>query len=105
MSGAIKLWLDDWRPAPAGWTLATTIADALALLRTGRVTHASLDYHLTGREKGHVVASFIKEEAHAGRLPRLAWATHTSDGAGAAHMRAILEDADLFWSMHEEGAG
>lgn len=101
-AGGIKLWLDDCRPAPAGWTLATTIAEAVALLRTGRVTNVSLDYHLTGREKGHEVATFIKEEAHAGRLPRLAWTTHTSDSRGAAHMRDILEDADVCWSAREE---
>jgi hypothetical protein len=94
---AIKLWLDDCRPAPAGWTLARTIAEAIALLKTGRVTDASLDYHLIGREKGHEVATFIKEEALAGRLPRLRWRTHTSDPTGAAHMRMILEDADTFW--------
>ena len=101
-AGGIKLWLDDCRPAPAGWTLAVTVADAIALLRTGRVTHASLDYHLTGREKGHEVATFIKEEAYAGRLPRLAWTTHTSDSRGAEHMRAILEDADTFWTQHDD---
>ncbi len=105
MSGAIKLWLDDWRPAPAGWTLATTVADAIALLRTGRVTHVSLDYHLIGREKGHQVATFIKEEAFAGRLPRLAWTTHTSDPRGAAHMRDILFDADVFWAERDGDAG
>lgn len=102
MSDAIKLWLDDCRPAPAGWTLAITVAQALALLRTGRVTHVSLDYHLTGREKGHEVATFIKEEAFAGRLPRLTWATHTSDPHGAAHMCAILDDADVFWADREQ---
>jgi hypothetical protein len=93
----IKLWLDDLRPAPQGWTLATTVAQAIALLRSGRVTHASLDYHLIGHEKGHEVATFIKDEAFAGRLPRLAWAVHTSDPRGAEHLREILEDADVAW--------
>ena len=101
----IKLWLDDCRPPPAGWTLAITVAEAVALLRTGRVTHASLDYHLTGREKGHEVATFIKEEALAGRLPRLRWTTHTSDSVGAAHMRGILADADTFWDHRDGEAG
>lgn len=100
-TGGIKLWLDDCRPAPTGWTLAITIAEAIALLRTGRVTHASLDYHLTGREKGHEVATFIKEEALAGRLTRIVWKTHTSDSRGAEIMAAILEDADTFWDERE----
>ena len=97
----MKLYVDDCRPAPAGWTLARTVAEALAHLRTGKVTEVSLDYHLIGREKGHEVATFIKEEALAGRLPRLRWRTHTSDPTGAAHMRMILEDADAFWDEND----
>jgi hypothetical protein len=96
-ASSIRLWVDDCRPAPAGWTHAFTVAEAITILRTGRVTHCSLDYHLTGDEKGHEVATFIKEEAYAGRLPRLAWAVHTADPRGAEHLRQILADADLFW--------
>ena len=42
----MKLWLDDIRPAPEGWTHARTVAEAKALLETGEVTHASLDHDL-----------------------------------------------------------
>lgn len=42
----IRLWLDDRRPAPEGWTLVSTVEEAKVLLRTGMVTHASLDYDL-----------------------------------------------------------
>lgn len=100
-----KLWVDDSRPAPAGWLLAETIADAVRHLATGEVTHVSLDYHLHGPEKGHAVAAWIREAAYDGRIPRLEWRTHTSDPSGAAHLRQLLEDADLFWDERETQDG
>ena len=39
------------------------------------------------------------------RLPRLAWTTHTSDPRGAAHMREILFDADVFWDERDGADG
>ena len=42
----MKLFLDDMRPAPAGWTLVTTVAEAKAFLKTGDVEEASLDRDL-----------------------------------------------------------
>jgi len=42
----VNLYLDDVRPAPAGWTLARTIAEAQAHLELGGVDLLSLDYDL-----------------------------------------------------------
>ena len=42
----MKLWLDDRRQAPAGWTRVFTVAEAQALLMTGQVEEASLDHDL-----------------------------------------------------------
>jgi hypothetical protein len=41
----IRLWLDDIRPAPPGWTWVATVEDAKALLVLG-VDKASLDHDL-----------------------------------------------------------
>lgn len=46
MTHELKLWLDDERPAPAGWTLAKTAADAIDLLRSGDVSEVSPDHDL-----------------------------------------------------------
>jgi hypothetical protein len=40
------LYLDDCRPAPAGWLLTKTAAEMIALLAKGGVTHLSLDHDL-----------------------------------------------------------
>lgn len=42
----MKLWLDDIRPAPEGWTHVKTVQDAITFLKTGQVTEASLDHDL-----------------------------------------------------------
>jgi hypothetical protein len=42
----MKVYLDDHRPAPAGWVQVRTADDAIALLRDGAVTDLSLDYDL-----------------------------------------------------------
>lgn len=42
----MKLWLDDIRPAPTGWTWVKTAEEALSLLKTGTVEEASLDHDL-----------------------------------------------------------
>lgn len=42
----MRLWLDDIRPAPAGWTHVKTVQEAKDVLMTGLVTHASLDHDL-----------------------------------------------------------
>lgn len=47
----MKLWLDDirepWRYGYIGWTWARTYDEAIALLKTGKITEASLDHDLS----------------------------------------------------------
>lgn len=42
----MKLYLDDLRLTPDGWTRAYTAEEAIAFLKTGEVTEASLDHDL-----------------------------------------------------------
>lgn len=42
----MKLYLDDLRPVPAGWTLAKTAPEAIRLLESRLVTDLSLDHDL-----------------------------------------------------------
>lgn len=48
----MKLWFDDVRVAPLGWTWAKSFDDAVVLLRTGNVGNASLDHDMGGWADG-----------------------------------------------------
>jgi hypothetical protein len=65
MPGAeIRVWLDDIRPAPAGWTRAYTAREAIALLAAGDVVEISLDHDLGDEAtcgSGYEVACWIEE--------------------------------------------
>lgn len=41
-----RLWLDDVRPAPVGWTRATSVAEAVYAMERFAVVEASLDHDL-----------------------------------------------------------
>lgn len=94
----IRLWLDDLRPAPAGWVWVKTVAAAQALLRRGEVAEVSLDHDL-GEETatGYDLATWIEEEAFHGRLPRVKWAVHSANPIGRERMEQALGNADIFW--------
>ena len=57
----MKLWLDDVRPAPDGWTWVGTAQNAIDLLvaRGQEVTEASLDHDLGTKQDGNWVAQYI----------------------------------------------
>ena len=42
----VKVWLDDIRPAPAGWIRVYWPEEAIELLKTGDVVEISLDHDL-----------------------------------------------------------
>ena len=46
LQAQLKIWLDDSRPAPAGWLRVTTVPSAQRLLEAGLVLEISLDYDL-----------------------------------------------------------
>jgi hypothetical protein len=46
---SIKLYVDDLRPAPVGWTLARTITQAIRILATQDVSEVSLDHDIVFR--------------------------------------------------------
>jgi hypothetical protein len=48
----MKIYLDDVRKAPTGWKLVETSEEAISALKTGNVTHISLDHDLGDDEAG-----------------------------------------------------
>lgn len=101
----MRLWLDDVRPAPEGWALATTAREAIALLdeHGASIEEVSLDHDLGAspsdglyargwaEESGLLVAQHI---ATSNILPTGTPITiHSWSPSGARNMANALEDA------------
>lgn len=86
----MKLWHDDWRPAPdKSWTVARTNEEALTLLATGEVEEASLDYVLgTWTENGmDLVTEMIARDLVPPKVNVHTW------GGEAFFMKEALDNA------------
>ncbi len=70
----MKLWLDDvrppWKHGCVGWEWAKTYDEAIAILKTGRITEADLDHDLsekatlgdwTGEWTGYDVVCWMRD--------------------------------------------
>lgn len=94
----MKVWLDDERPAPPGWTRARTPNDVVALILAeepfGGVEEISLDHDLgddDGAGTGYDVLVWIERELHAGylaRVPRLY--VHSANPPARKRMEAAI---------------
>jgi hypothetical protein len=88
----MKVFLDDTRPAPSGWTLVRWPDEAIALLEHGGVTDLSLDHDLgdDARGTGYDVLLWL-EEAVATRgvaPPRVT--VHSANPPARARMEAAI---------------
>lgn len=105
----VRLWLDDIRPMPDGYTHWCERADtAIGILSTGTVGHISLDHDLTeehyggtgycsGRAHvgtGYSVAAWIEDAVARGFIDMPTWEVHSMNPSGAARIRSAMESAD-----------
>ena len=101
----MKLWLDDLRDPAVhghiGWTWAKTAEEAIALLKTGKVTEASLDHDLSieatigaadwAREvTGYDVVCWMEENDV---WPRDGTRVHSMNPEGRRRMEFAIESA------------
>lgn len=105
----IKLFIDDIRKSPSGWTLARTVTEAIRILDTQYVTECSLDHDISHQvmmedsrhnsimsrpypcnETFEPVARYLGATHFAGPIT-----LHTANPAGAERMRLILLDNGL----------
>jgi hypothetical protein len=102
----IRLWVDDARPAPAGWIHVKTALDAIVTLTRQRVVELALDHDLGHCDKctdchgykskcgctchwsGYSVALFM---ATTGRWPEVKPTCHSANPAGRANIEATIE--------------
>jgi len=101
-----RLWLDDERPAPEGWTHCRNPLAAIMILRSGEVTEISFDHDLgtrhlgPGLKDGYDVALAIEGMAHDGEIPPLVWHVHSANGPGRKRIEAAMHGAERWWREH-----
>ena len=89
----MKVYLDDLRPAPAGWTLAKTADEAIDALRGGGVTELSLDFDLGDpvHGTGLIVLNWLEGAVAEGKcqLPRMI--AHSGHALGRRRLEAQID--------------
>ncbi len=93
VKGTTRVFLDDVRQAPAGWTRAYTAREAIALLAAGDVVEISLDHDLGDEATcgtGYQVATWIEEQVavHGFVPPKIA--IHSANVVGRARMEQAI---------------
>ena len=97
----VKLWLDDIRPAPDGWTWAHNAEEAVSFLARGVVEVASLDHDLgdavaqTGYDVLVWVERAVAADAWYGPLPR--FLVHSANPVGRDRMQAAIRGIQRQW--------
>ena len=93
----MRVWLDDVRPAPQGWTWAKTYDEATALLDNDDVQSLSLDHDIAcfradGREMtGYDVLMFVVERnVNGGKAPEEI-SIHSANPVGRARMQGVID--------------
>lgn len=84
------MWLDDERPAPAGWLAVRWPEEAIERLRSNTVTHISLDHDLgdDARGTGYDVIVWIEQEMRRNGFRPPPIAIHSANPAARARMVA-----------------
>jgi len=86
-----RLWLDDVRSAPEGWTHVRSVNEAIRLLQTGTVIEASLDhdlgdYHHDGGD-GYKVVDWMAEH---GTWPMQGVHVHSANPVGRERIQGVV---------------
>jgi hypothetical protein len=98
----VKIWLDDERPAPAGWVHVKTAPEAIVMLAAGGVAEVSLDHDL-GRPEAEVGTGYdvmlaLEEMAAMGQghlVPGVI-RIHTANSAARSRMQAARASIERF---------
>ena len=92
-----RVWLDDVRPAPQGWTRAYTAREAIALLETGGVVEISLDHDLGDEATcgtGYQVATWVEEAVVTRGFMPPTIHIHSANVVGRERMQRAIESID-----------
>ena len=90
----MKVYLDDERVAPEGWVQVRWPDEAIKLLKTGAVTHLSLDHDLGDDQRGtgYDVLLWIEQEVALYKfIPPDVMQVHSANPAGRKRMLAAID--------------
>ena len=89
----MKVYLDDERPTPPGWTACRWPDEVIALLRTGKVTHLSLDHDLgdDARGTGYDVLVWLEEAVALDGFEPPVLQIHSANSAARARMQQAVD--------------
>jgi hypothetical protein len=92
----VKLWLDDVRPAPTGWTRVRWPSEAIELLAMGCVAEVSLDHDLGDDQRGtgYDVLLWIERAVAQDSLDPPRIHLHTANPAALDRMRRAVQQID-----------
>lgn len=99
----MKVYLDDERIAPEGWTQVRWPDEAIALLHSRNVTHLPLDHDLGDdrRGTGYDVLLWIENEVALQQFLPPAITIHTANPAARARMLAAVDSIYLHQAKDE----
>lgn len=99
----MKLWVDDERPAPEGWTWAKTVDEATQALTDNEVTDLSLDYALANWEDGAMVLAWL--DNHLDRYPTATVVPHSGSASGYDLLERCIADTERRVREYREMVG
>lgn len=91
----MKIWLDDERPAPPGWTWCYNCDAAIKLLEDSPyIEHISFDHDLGMEGTSRPLALKILQRAINGTYQPPRWTVHSANPVGVEWLTSTLESAD-----------
>jgi hypothetical protein len=93
----MRIWLDDIRTPPEGWTWAQTYDEAVGLLERGEAEAISLDHDLgdenpNGHERtGYDVLLYLVQMKMDGRPVPGEVRVHSANPVGVARMEGVID--------------
>lgn len=88
---AIKLWVDDERPAPEGWVWSKTVGNTIDTLILAEVSEMSLDYVLGRGQTAMDILEWLRD--HPDRWPPVIHAH-----SGSYDGRLLIEELVRTWA-------
>jgi len=95
----MKVYLDDERPTPEGWVGVKWPEEVIDLLKTGEVTHLSLDHDLGNDERGtgYDVVVWVEEQVVLRNFTPPVISLHTANPSARQKMQTGVDSINRLW--------